>query len=50
MEPLNLKSSRGTQNKKSNAMGIGLGIDHETCRNIQIWIPPPHQIFMGGAK
>ena len=44
-----IKSSCGTQNKNSNPMGIGLGIDYVTWRKILKWIPPD-QIFMWDTK
>ena len=49
MDPSNIKSSCGTQNKNSNPMGIVLMIDHVTWRIIQKWIPP-HEIFMWETK
>ena len=45
-----IKSSRGTQNKHSNPMGIGLGIDYVTWRKILKWIPPQDQILHVGHK
>ena len=44
MDALHIQSSCGTQSTISNPIGIGLGIDYGTWRNIQKWIPP-HQIF-----
>ena len=49
MDSPHIKSSCGTQNKISNPMGIGLGIDYVTWRKILKWIPP-HQIFMWDTK
>ena len=49
MDPSQIKSSCGTQNNSSNHMGIQLGIDYVTWRNIQKWIPP-HVIFMWDTK
>ena len=43
MDSPHIKSSCGTQNKISNPMGIGLGIDYVTWRKILKWIPP-HQM------
>ena len=40
MDSPHIKSSCGTQNKISNPMGIGLGIDYVTWRKILKWIPP----------
>ena len=54
MDPPNIKTSCGTQNKNSNSMGIGLGIDYVTWCDILKWIPPtskpPHQNFMWDTK
>ena len=60
MDSPHIKSSCGTQNKISNPMGIGLGIDYVTWRKILKWIPPtskenpkmdpPHQIFMWDTR
>ena len=50
MDSPHIKSSCGTQNKISNPMGIGLGIDYVTWRKILKWILPPHQIFMWDTK
>ena len=36
-----IKTSCGTQNKNTNPMGIGLGIDYVTWWEILKWIPPP---------
>ena len=44
-----IKTSCGTQNKNSNPMGIGLGIDYVTWWEILKWIPP-HQNFMWDTK
>ena len=43
MDPPHIKTSCGTQNKNSNPMGIGLGIDYVTWWEILKWIPPTHQ-------
>ena len=40
MDPPHIKTSCGTQNKNSNPMGIGLGIDDVTWWEILKWIPP----------
>ena len=40
MDSPHIKSSCGTQNKISNPMGIGLGIDYVTWRKILKCIPP----------
>ena len=40
MDPPHIKTSCGTQNKNSNPMGIGLGIDYVTWWEILKWIPP----------
>ena len=42
-----IKSSCGTQNKNSNPMGIGLGIDYVTWWKILKWIPPPSNLHVG---
>ena len=39
MDPPHIKTSCGTQNKNSNPMGIGLGIDYVTWWEILKWIP-----------
>ena len=44
-----IKTSCGTQNKNSNPMGIGLGIDYVTWWEILKWIPP-HQNFHVGTQ
>ena len=49
MDPPHIKTSCGTQNKNSNPMGIGLGIDYVTWWEILKW-DPPHQNFMWGTK
>ena len=41
MDSPHIKSSCGTQNKISNPMGIGLGIDYVTWRKIKM--DSPHQ-------
>ena len=49
MDPPHIKTSCGTQNKNSNPMGIGLGIDYVTWWEILKCIPP-HQNFMWDTK
>ena len=49
MDSPHIKTSCGTQNKNSNPMGIGLGIDYVTWWEILKWIPP-HQNFMWDTK
>ena len=41
-----IKTSCGTQNKNSNPMGIGLGIDYVTWWEILKWIPPPSKLHV----
>ena len=41
------KDVHGTQNKNSNPMGIGLGIDYVTWWEILKWIPPPSKLHVG---
>ena len=43
--PPHIKSLCGTWSKRSNPVGIGLGIEYVRWRNMQQWIPP-HAIFM----
>ena len=45
-----IKSSCGKQNKNSNPMGIGLGIDYVTRRKILKWNPPPSNLHVGHKK
>ena len=45
MDSPHIKSSCGTQNKISNPMGIGLGIDYVTWRKILKWIPPTSKSY-----
>ena len=40
MHPPHIKPQRETQNKNSNPMGIGLGIDYVTWWEILKWDPP----------
>ena len=47
MDSPHIKSSCGTQNKISNPMGIGLGIDYVTWRKILKWIPPTSNLHVG---
>ena len=47
MDSAHIKSSCGTQNKNSNPMGIGLGIDYVTWRKILKWIPPTSNLHVG---
>ena len=47
MDSPHIKSSCGTQNKNSNPMGIGLGIDYVTWRKILKWIPPTSNLHVG---
>ena len=47
MDPPHIKTSCGTQNKNSNPMGIGLGIDYVTWWEILKWIPPTSKLPMG---
>ena len=46
MDSPHIKSSCGTQNKISNPMGIGLGIDYVTWENPKM----ENQIFMWDTK
>ena len=41
------KDVHGTQNKNSNPMGIGLGIDYVTWWEILKWIPPTSKLHVG---
>ena len=47
MDSPHIKSSCGTQNKISNPMGIGLGVDYVTWRKILKWIPPTSNLHVG---
>ena len=47
MDSSHIKSSCGTQNKNSNLIGIGLGIDYVTWRKILKWIPPTSNLHVG---
>ena len=46
----NINSSFGTQNKIFNCMGIGLGTDYLTWRNIQKWIRLASNLHVGDKK
>ena len=50
MDSPQIKSSCGTQNKNSDPMGIGLGIDYVTWRKILKWIPPTSNLHVGHKK
>ena len=47
MDPPHIKTSCGTQNKNSNPMGIGLGIEDVTWWEILKWIPPTSKLHVG---
>ena len=47
MDCPHIKSSCGTQNKISNPMGIGLGIDYVTWRKFKI-VSPHMKFDVGG--
>ena len=40
MDPPGITSPCGTQHINLNPMGIGLGVDHVTWRNVEKCIPP----------
>ena len=46
MDSPHIKSPCGTQNKNSNPMGVGLGIDDVTWRKILKWIPPTSSLHV----
>ena len=47
MDPHHIKSYSGTENTISTPMGIGLGIDHVTWRNMEKWIPGTSNLHIG---
>ena len=47
MDPPDIKASCGSENLNSNPMGIGLGMDYFTWREILKWIPPPSKLHVG---
>ena len=48
--PSPMEYSCWTQNKISNPMGIGFGIEYVTWRNIEQWTPPPSSVHWGQGK
>ena len=50
MDSPHIKTSCGTQNKNSNPMDIGLGIDYVTWWEILKWIPPTAKLHVGQKK
>ena len=50
MDPPHIKTSRGTQHKNFNPMGIGLGIDNVTWSEILQWIPPTKKLHVVHKK
>ena len=47
MDPPHIKTLSGTQNRNSNSMGIGSGIDYVTWWEIPKWIPATLKLHVG---
>ena len=45
-DPPHIKASYGTEKTNFNPMGIGLGIDYVTWREILKWIPPTSKVHV----
>ena len=50
MDPPHIKSSCGTRDSTSNPMGIRLGFEYVTGRNMQKWMPPTSNRHLGPRK